>query len=95
MRPQVIHLLLSELEHEISGKSLKVSFDSFVETFRFHTVECSDVRIQNHVFATQADDERSELFGEECEADRFRNCFFSSSPFGGFFRRRHVERCGS
>ncbi len=42
-----------KLEHEIFGKTIQVSFDSFVQYFAFHSIKSCKVSIQYYPLATE------------------------------------------
>jgi hypothetical protein len=53
------------LKHEVGWKTFDVSFDCFIKTFGFHSIKLGNIRVQNHVFSAEPDNERGELLGDE------------------------------
>jgi hypothetical protein len=52
------------LKHEIRGETLDVSFNCFVESAYRDSIKLSDIRVQNHVFIAEPNNERDELLGD-------------------------------
>ena len=53
MQGQVIELLFGELEHEVVGKAVTVSFDLLIEPFSENTLNPCKIGIQHDFLATE------------------------------------------